>query len=124
MCKGRLPVRSAYRMTFYQKSIAAVTLLLLVGCASDSRREEMLQDQLVTLRFEIQQYTMDRQKRPQSLRDLADAGYIKQVPLDPFTGRNDTWVPELSADAQNPGIANVRSGTSAKDKHGLAYSSW
>lgn len=111
-------------MSFFPKTVAAFAALLLVGCASDLQREQTLHDQLATLRMEITQYTVDFQKRPQSLRDLVEAGYIKQLPVDPFTGRNDTWVPELSADFQNPGIANVRSGTSAKNKHGLAYSSW
>lgn len=111
-------------MTSFCKSTVAVALLLLVGCASDCRREQTLRDQLATLRMEITQYTVDHQKRPRSLRDLVDTGYMKQLPVDPFTGRSDTWVAELSADSQDGGITNVHSGTSAKDKRGLVYSSW
>jgi general secretion pathway protein G len=59
----------------------------------------------------ISQYTRDLHKRPQSIDDLVTAGYLKRVPKDPLTGRNDTWVAEWSTEPKTPGIVGVRSGS-------------
>ena len=91
--------------------------------------EAVLRDDLFTLRSLIQQYTLDKQKAPQSLDDLVSAGYIKQIPKDPFTGSADTWTTDqedvlLSVDQQQPGIVDVHSGSSQTSSEGTAYSSW
>jgi general secretion pathway protein G len=89
----------------------------------------VLRDDLFTLRSLIQQYTLDKQKAPQSLDDLVSAGYIKQIPKDPFTGSADTWTTDqedvlLSVDQQQPGIVDVHSGSSQNSTEGTPYSSW
>ncbi len=92
-------------------------------------KEAVLRDDLFTLRSCIDQYTMDKQKAPQSLEDLVSAGYLKQLPADPFTGRNDTWVPAqddtlMDPSQTDPGIVDVHSGSSMSSSDGSAYSSW
>jgi general secretion pathway protein G len=71
-------------------------------------RERVLQHDLFTMRQILSQYTLDNHERPQSLDDLVAAGYLKQVPVDPMTGRNDTWVLEWSRDTKMPGIIGIR----------------
>ena len=68
------------------------------------------------MRDAIDHYTLDKLRAPQSLDDLVSAGYIKQLPNDPFTGKNDTWVVEqddtlLSVEQTQPGITDVHSGS-------------
>jgi general secretion pathway protein G len=92
-------------------------------------RESVLRQDLFTMRQVIDQYTLDKQKAPQSLEDLVSAGYIKLIPNDPFTGRNDTWqtVQEdttLDPSVTEPGITDVHSGSSVMGSDGTAYSSW
>jgi general secretion pathway protein G len=92
-------------------------------------REAVLKENLFQLRSLISQYTLDKQKAPQSLDDLVSAGYIKQVPPDPTTGSNSTWTVDqedtlLSVDQQEPGIIDVHSGSSLTASDGTAYSSW
>ena len=92
-------------------------------------RETVLRDDLYTLRSVIDQYTLDEQKAPQSLQDLVDAGYLKQLPTDPFTNARDSWVPVtddsiMSPDQSQPGIVDVHSGSEQKSSEGTAYSSW
>src|ERR1700677_2656221 len=92
-------------------------------------REAVLKNDLFELRKLIHQYTMDKQKAPQSLDDLVQAGYIsKQVPKDPMTGEANWDAPaceELeSIDQQDPGICDVRSASNAISSEGTAYSSW
>jgi len=92
-------------------------------------RETVLRDDLYTLRSLIDQYTLDKQKAPQSLQDLVEAGYLKQLPRDPFTNSRDTWVPVtddtvISPDQTQPGISDVHSGSDQNSSEGTAYSTW
>jgi general secretion pathway protein G len=90
-------------------------------------REAVLRQDLFTLRSLISQYTLDKQKAPQSLEDLVPA-YIKVVPKDPMTNEaNWEAVQEdvlLSVDQQDPGITDVHSASSAISTDGTAYSTW
>src|SRR5438045_1637136 len=52
-------------------------------------RESVLRQNLFTLRDLISQYTLDKQKAPQSLDDLKSAGYMKDLPRDPMTNAPD-----------------------------------
>lgn len=92
-------------------------------------KESVLMQNLFTLRSLISQYTLDKQKAPQGLEDLVQAGYIKQIPIDPFTGKNDSWTVDqedysLSVDQQETGITDVHSGSALISSSGTAYSSW
>ena len=93
-------------------------------------RESVLKQNLFALRSVISQYTLDKQKAPQSLEDLVSAGYFKQIPNDPMTGRSDTWTVEEETDTiitvnqQEPGIYDVHSGSSAVGSDGTAYNTW
>jgi general secretion pathway protein G len=91
-------------------------------------RESVLRANLSTLRSVISQYTLDKQKAPQSLDDLVTAGYLRQLPLDPMT-RQPNWevVQEdtlMSVDQQEPGIWDVHSASSGSASDGTAYSTW
>ena len=92
-------------------------------------KESVLKQDLFQLRSLISQYTLDKQKAPQSLDDLVQAGYIKQVPTDPMTGSNSSWTVDqedslMSVDQQDPGISDVHSGASQTSRDGTAYSTW
>ena len=92
-------------------------------------KESVLKQDLFTMRQVIDQYTLDKQKAPQSLDDLVSAGYLKKLPVDPFTIRNDSWVPvqdDSVADPNQtePGISDVHSGSSLVGSDGQPYSSW
>ena len=84
-------------------------------------KESVLRQDLFELRSLISQYTLDKQKAPQSLDDLVQAGYIKQIPMDPMTGSNSTWTVDqedtvMSVDQQEPGISDVHSGATQTSK--------
>ena len=92
-------------------------------------RETVLHDDLYTLRSVIDQYTLDKQKAPQSLQDLVDAGYLKQLPKDPFTNARDSWATVqddslMSPDQTEPGIIDVHSGSDLTSTEGTAYNTW
>jgi general secretion pathway protein G len=91
-------------------------------------RESVLRSNLSTLRSVISQYTLDKQKAPQSLDDLVTAGYLRQIPVDPMS-RQTNWEVvqedvELAVDQQDPGITDVHSASSGTASDGTAYSTW
>jgi general secretion pathway protein G len=92
-------------------------------------KESLLKNNLFTLRTVIDEYTFDKQKAPQTLRDLVDQGYLRGVPLDPITGSTDTWHVIMedavsTVDQTQPGIYDVRSGSDLKSLEGTLYSEW
>ena len=92
-------------------------------------KETVLKQDLFTLREQIDNYTLDKEKAPQSLEDLVTAGYLKVIPKDPMTGSAETWVPvtedvAMSIDQTETGISDVHSGSSAMGTDGTQYSSW
>ena len=92
------------------------------GCSHKQRLGDegsALRQSLVLLRAEVSQFTLAHQRAPASLAELVSSGYMKQVPTDPFTGRNDTWRIEKSRDN-----FDVHSGSDAVSSAGTLYSSW
>jgi general secretion pathway protein G len=92
-------------------------------------KEAVLRQDLKTMRDQIDNYTMDKEKGPQSLQELVDAGYLRSIPKDPFTNSADTWQVEnsdtmQSLDQTEPGITDVHSGSNLTGSDGTAYSSW
>ena len=93
-------------------------------------KEAVLKQNLFQLRSLISQYTLDKQKAPQSLEDLVSGGYLKQLPVDPMTGSNSSWTVDQeedtisSPDQQEPGISDVHSGSTATSSDGTAYNTW
>jgi general secretion pathway protein G len=108
----------AYRL------IAATLLMPIVlsivgdGHESQFRKEACLRRALFVLRTEIDQFTLDHQRPPESLSELVRGGYLKKLPKDPFTGRNDTWkLTETGDDVYSSTYSGI-----ATD--GTGYSSW
>ncbi len=92
-------------------------------------RESVLRNNLFTIRAMIDEYTIDKQKAPETLQDLVSDGYLRQVPLDPMTGSAETWritMEDTPVGGSNstPGIFDVHSGSDAKALDGSAYADW
>ena len=82
--------------------LAAVAIPAYVSNVRNAK-EAVLRDDLHVMRTAIDSYTVDQQKAPQSLDDLVQSGYLKVMPVDPFTKRSDTWVPVQSGNMASPG---------------------
>jgi general secretion pathway protein G len=92
-------------------------------------REAVLKEDLHTMRGAIDSYTVDKEKAPQTLDDLVQAGYLKTVPIDPITDRADTWVVGQSGNLTDinemqDGIDDVHSGAQGASSEGGSYSTW
>jgi general secretion pathway protein G len=98
--------------------------------------EAVLKTNLHTMRDVIDQHYGDKGKYPTSLEQLVEAGYLKKVPMDPITKRNDTWVliyeeddpenpgAETDRNEDGPGIVDVRSGAPGNSLDGTPYGEW
>jgi len=114
--------------------ILIISILMAIAAPIYSKsviraKESVLKQDLFTLREQIDNYTLDKEKAPQSLEDLVTAGYLKLIPKDPMTGSTETWVPvtgdiAMSIDQTETGITDVHSGSNAIASDGTAYSSW
>ncbi len=92
-------------------------------------KEAVLKEDLHVMRNAIDSYTMDKQKAPQSLDDLVQAGYLKEIPKDPMTHSSETWATATddtlqSIDQTDPGITDVHSGSQEVGTDGQMYSTW
>ena len=92
-------------------------------------KESLLKNNLFTLRTVIDEYTFDKKKAPQTLDDLVTEGYLRNVPIDPITGNDQSWrlIIEDSVsmvDQTQPGISDVHSGSDLKSLEGTPYSQW
>ncbi len=92
-------------------------------------KEAVLREDLQVMRTAIGSYTVDKQKAPQSLDDLVQAGYLKAMPKDPITNRTDSWITSqsdalASVDQTDSGIDDVHSGAQANATDGTSYSTW
>lgn len=88
-------------------------------------KEAVLMNNLFTMRSVIDQYTYDREEPPQSLEDLVREGYLREVPLDPFTESRDNWeVITDSGPTGQSGVFDVRSGSDRTSLSGTAYNEW
>jgi len=101
--------------------------------------EAALKENLYVLRNCIDQYFTDKGKYPESLEALVDDGYIRKIPVDPFTESDTSWVEEQAASQSSgpsgggapdddpsaqTGIADVHSGSTGTALDGTSYSEW
>jgi general secretion pathway protein G len=92
-------------------------------------KEAVLKEDLHVMRGAIDAYTADKEKAPQSLDDLVQAGYLKKIPTDPMTHSDTTWVTSTddtlqSIDQTDPGVNYVHSGSQETGNDGQPYSNW
>jgi len=90
-------------------------------------REAVLSEDLYMFRSTIDQFYADQGKYPDSLQEMADKKYLRDVPKDPFTKSNETWVVMAppSADPPIPGLVyDVHSGSPLVGSNGKPYNEW
>jgi general secretion pathway protein G len=122
--------------TLIELMIVITIILILIGMAAgrydrsvQRAREATLKQDLTAMRMSIDNYTLDKQSAPQSLEDLVQAGYLRQVPVDPITHEKD-WVPQfdsvvLSPDQAGTGMVDVHSNSpNTSPFEGTPYNQW
>jgi general secretion pathway protein G len=114
--------------------LAIIGLLVSVALpqyrlAQQKAREAVLRENLTRTREILDQYFSDKGKYPTSLQQLVDEGYLRTLPYDPITTRNDTWQvifedtgnnPNPDPNAQ-PGIWDIKSTAQGISLEGIPF---
>jgi general secretion pathway protein G len=109
--------------------VAIISILATMAMPNFQRalvraKETSLRRSLFVMRDTIDQFYADHGRYPDRLEDLVDSKYIRQIPLDPFTGKNDTWItipPEGFAEGE---VYDVHSGSDKVSLEGVPYNEW
>ena len=107
-------ILAAITLPQYQKTIMAT-------------REAVLRDDLRKMRSLIDQFAADKGRLPQSLDELASAGYMREIPADPFTGKKE-WQQDMGDDPNSlegqTGLTDVHSLAEDTASDGSSYREW
>jgi len=107
-------ILAAITLPQYQKTITAT-------------REAVLRDDLHKMRELIDQFAADKGRLPQSIDELVSEGYMREVPVDPFTSQKDwaitTGEDPNSTDGQS-GMTDIHSASGDISTEGTPYSEW
>ena len=117
MFKPKQPLRGS-------SAVLLGILLFVSGChSSQTRKQEQLDETLFTMRGAIDQFLTDKDRSPKSLQELISVGYMKQVPVDPVTGSNKTWLCLIDDEDESGdiGIVDVVSGSESPDSDDGTY---
>lgn len=126
----------AFGFTLIELMIVIAIIFILVGLAAgrydravQRAKEAALADDLKFMRVAIEEFTLDKQAAPQSLEDLVQAHYLREVPLDPITRQKD-WHLDfedvmLSPDQATTGLTDVHSSSGEVSPFdGRPYNTW
>ena len=85
-------------------------------------REANLKQTLFTIRDVLDQYRADHGKYPKAMAEVVAAGYLRQMPSDPFTRSPTTW--QVIPSESEGGVFDVHSGSPLVGTDGTPYNQW
>ena len=128
--------KSCAGFTLIELMIVVSIILILIGMAAVNYRfvivrakEATLKADLRCMREAIDNFTLDKQAAPQSLEDLHQAGYLRDVPADPMTQAKD-WMPQFDntifpLDQPSTGIVDLHSSSEGTSPfNNTRYNEW
>ena len=122
-------MKRAFGFTLIELMVVFTIIALLLTLAVpryfgsvDKSKEAVLKENLNQMRDAISRYYADKGRYPESLETLAGDKYLRQVPLDPVTESEKTWIVVQPADPQKGGVYDVRSGAQGRTKDGKDFS--
>lgn len=107
-------------------AIVATLLTLVVPRyfgQADKAKDTVLRENLSAMRDSIDRFRADQGRYPQSLDELVQKRYLRDIPTDPVAQSRTTWTTQPPSDG-TPGVYNVHSGAKGKGHDGTDYSAW
>jgi general secretion pathway protein G len=132
-----VPLRKP-RLRSKKLAILVVTALIFMLAATGwvqyrrsvaAAREGVLRTDLLRMRDAIHQYSAHQGRYPSSLDSLVAEGYLRRIPVDPFTKSKETWTTTRagrhpSKPGAEPEVYDVKSGAHGAARDGSRYSDW
>ncbi|RJP80496.1 MAG: type II secretion system protein [Desulfobacteraceae bacterium] len=87
-------------------------------------KETSLKNTLFVLRDVIDQHYADHGRFPDSLADLTEKKYIRNLPKDPFTNSESTWIIIPPGDGEEGAVFDIHSGSHFVSLDGVPYNEW
>lgn len=122
---------SSRGFTLIELLVVLAVLAVLAGIVTpmyldrvDDARETVLRQNLIGLREAIDQFYRDKGRYPSKLAELVEQRYLRSIPEDPITQRNDTWVLLPPRPEETNLVFDVKSGASVRAKDGTEYQRW
>jgi len=89
---------------------------------TDRAQETVLKHNLVAVRDGIDKFFADTGRYPANLDELVSKKYLRELPLDPITGKRDSWI--IVSPETGSGVYDLKSGAQGTSSDGSPYSSW
>ncbi|CDF83432.1 type II secretion system protein G [Pseudomonas knackmussii B13] len=90
----------------------------------EQSKETTLRQSLAVMREALDHFYGDTGHYPESLDELVSQRYLRSLPVDPITERNDLWVTLPPPDGVAGSVADVKSGASGRARDGSQYGQW
>jgi general secretion pathway protein G len=92
-------------------------------------REAVLREDLYNFRTTIDQFYADQGKYPDSLEEIVEKRYLRDIPKDPFTRKSDTWIvveppPPPEGTEIKGSVYDVHSGSDLIGTNNIPYNKW
>ncbi len=110
--------------------LAVIATLLTIAVPNYFRhieraREASLRESLAVMRDALDKYRADTGGYPERLDDLVSRRYLRRVPVDPLTDRDDSWTVVPPPDNADTGtVWDIHSGAEGTALDGSEYRSW
>ena len=122
ICKG---------FTLVELLVVLTILALLLSLATpryfnsiEKAKDAALKEELNTVRESLDKYYGDRGQYPKTLGDLVEHKYIRKLPIDPITEKNNTWIITSPEPPIEGDIYDIHSGAKGIAKDGTRYEDW
>ena len=90
----------------------------------DRSREAILRQDLATMREALDKYYGDTGAYPNALEDLTQKKYLRNIPRDPITESDTTWLIIAPTNDAKGAVFDVKSGAAGNGADGTAYADW
>ena len=90
----------------------------------DKSKEIVLADNLRNVRAVIDQYYGDTGRYPDTLDQLVEKKYLRELPVDPLTESSASWIIVPPEDGSKGGVYSIKSGAPGNDRTGKPYAEW
>jgi general secretion pathway protein G len=109
--------------------MAIIALLLAIAVPKyfgsiDKSKEVVLNQDLVLMREALDKFYGDTGRYPDTLDELVTRKYLRNIPRDPMTESEISWVIVPPSNGAKGSVYDVKSGAPGNGKDGKPYAEW